>query len=110
MSRTFKLALGCVPCVLALSGMAFAQDAGAGAGTAAGANAGATNSATATTPPMAADMGAGAATTQTTTTTTTAPDMGATTMPKTGGDPASWLLVGTALSGSMLVIRRRFAR
>ena len=95
MIRRLGLVLALAPCVLALGATAYAQTPGM------------TTTATTdnTAPPVAA--------TTTTTQTTTSPGMAVTpppALPQTGGDPEMFLLIGGALSGTMLALKRRFAR
>lgn len=94
MTQRSKLIAGLAASLVATAGAAFAQ---APTDTAAG---------TATAPAPGAAV-------QTTTQTTTMPSDTAPpppAMPRTGGDPATFVLVGSAISGGMLAIRRRFAR
>jgi len=97
------LVLAVVPCLLAFAPAAFAQDAAT------------TTTSTTAAPGAAAPAPAtttDAATTTTTTTTAAPIDTTAApaTLPRTGGDPETIVLLGMAVSGGMLALRRRFAR
>ncbi|HET6382804.1 MAG TPA: LPXTG cell wall anchor domain-containing protein [Armatimonadota bacterium] len=96
MIRKLGFVLALAPCVVALGVTAYAQGVTSTAAT--------DSAATAPAPPVA---------TTTTTQTTTAPGFNTApppALPQTGGDPAMFLLIGGALSGSMLALKRRFAR
>ena len=97
------LVFAVVPCLLAIAPAAFAQDAATTT-----TNTTVPAGAAATMPSTTTD----AATTTTTTTTATPVDttVAPTTLPRTGGDPESIVLLGMAVSGGMLALRRRFAR
>jgi hypothetical protein len=99
MARRLNFALA-VPCFAFLATAAFAQAP--------------TGTTTAPPPPpvSSTDNGTGAGMT-TTTQTTTVPntDLGATApLPRTGGDPAEFVLIGSMIAGAMLAVRRRMAR
>lgn len=109
MTRRVSILLGSVPCMLAVASVGFAQSAAT--------NTSATTTNTAVPAVTAAPINTAGTTAVTTTTTTAAPtpDVIATPMPmrrlpKTGGEPAMFAVIGSAFSIAMLGLRRRFAR
>ncbi len=108
MTRSVTVLLGSIPCLLAVASAGFAQTAAAN------------TTATTTNTPLPVVTTAPAATTVTTQTTTAAApsaDVIATPtpmpmgrLPKAGGEPAMFAVVGSAFSIGMLGLRRRFAR